>query len=135
MNRFKLARLQAGLSQKAAAIALGISQPSMSEWETGKSRPTYANLIRLADLYHVSFEYLLSSDVQPDAPPGVSAPFSDKKLTADDDELRNRIIFLLNSLSSRDLLRVADFLAGLLCASDNAARSEAGHNPGSAPGE
>ena len=131
MNRFKLARMQAGLSQKAAAISLGVSQPSMSEWERGKSLPTYVHLSDMANLYHVSIGYLLGREG------GTSNAQKEqiKKLTAEDDELRNHIIFLLNSLTSRDLLRVADFLAGLLYASDNAAHSEAGHSSESAPGE
>lgn len=131
MNRFKLARMQAGLSQKAAAISLGVAQPSMSEWERGKSLPTYGHLFGMADLYHVSVAYLMGRD---DETPNAQKE-QIKKLTAEDDELKNRIIFLLNTLTSRDLLRVADFLAGLLQNPDNAAHFEAGHNSESAPGE
>ena len=37
-NRFKEARLRAGLSQKTAAISLGVRPPSMSDWESGKTK-------------------------------------------------------------------------------------------------
>ena len=62
MNRFREARLRAGLSQKAAAISLGIKPPSMSDWENGKSMPTYNHLQDMAKLYNVSINYLLNKE-------------------------------------------------------------------------
>ena len=58
MNRYKEARLRAGLSQKAAAISLGVRPPSMSDWESGKTRPKHEHLVAMAALYGTTTDYL-----------------------------------------------------------------------------
>lgn len=55
----KKARESAGLSQKQVAMTLGVSAPTVSDWESDKIRPTAENLKKLADLYNVSIDYLL----------------------------------------------------------------------------
>lgn len=46
-DQFKAGRLQAGLTQKQAAVALGVSQPYLSQLEMGQ-RPVTAELARAA---------------------------------------------------------------------------------------
>ena len=48
-----------GLTQRKVAEHLQISQPSYIRYENGKSEPTLANLIKLADYFDVSLDYLL----------------------------------------------------------------------------
>ena len=62
MARFKECRLAAGLPQKAVALELAVKQPSISDWESGRTFPTVDNLIRLADLYGVSIDCLLGRE-------------------------------------------------------------------------
>ena len=64
MNRFKLARLNSGLQQKAVASELGISVQSISYWESGSRAPSKDNLLRLAEMYGVTTDYLLGNDVE-----------------------------------------------------------------------
>lgn len=109
MNRFRQARLQAGLSQKAAAISLGVKPPSMSDWETGKSRPTYDHLTDMAELYGVSLDFLLGTD--PAAPQPQNEQI--KKPAADSSELVETIIDQIRTLPDPALARVSDFLSGL----------------------
>ncbi len=59
MNNIKFAREAKGLSQKEIAIHLGVSGPTVSEWETGKKNPLGKNLMKLSDLLGVSVDYLL----------------------------------------------------------------------------
>lgn len=59
MNKFKELRKKNGYDQKFIALTLGIRAPSVSDWETGKSYPTVENLMKLADLYHVTVDELL----------------------------------------------------------------------------
>lgn len=59
MTRYRECRERAGLSQKAAAISLGVKAPSMSDWENGKSQPSIEHLIAMAKLYGVSVDFLL----------------------------------------------------------------------------
>ena len=54
----KQARVQAGLSQKEVALTLHVSAPTVSERESGKKTPTTENLVKMADLFEVSMDYL-----------------------------------------------------------------------------
>ncbi|MDE7463873.1 MAG: helix-turn-helix domain-containing protein [Clostridiales bacterium] len=47
------------LTQAAVAEYLQISQPSYVRYENGSAEPSYANLVKLADLFGVSTDYLL----------------------------------------------------------------------------
>ena len=47
------------LTQKQVAEYLGITQPSYIRNENGQAEPTLANLVKLADLFDVSVDYLL----------------------------------------------------------------------------
>lgn len=47
------------LTQREVASRLGISQPSYVRYENGKAEPTLENLVKLADLFDVSVDYLL----------------------------------------------------------------------------
>lgn len=60
----KLARLriQAGLSQIELGEELGISRQTISKWEAGTTTPSYENLARLGQLYHVSVDSLLDDE-------------------------------------------------------------------------
>lgn len=46
-------------SQRLVAEYLGVKQPSYIRYEKGNSEPSLANLIKLAELYGVSVDYLL----------------------------------------------------------------------------
>lgn len=48
-----------GYTQRQVAEHLGISQPSYIRYENGSSEPTLENLVRIAELYEVSVDYLL----------------------------------------------------------------------------
>lgn len=47
------------LTQKTVAEYLHISQPSYIRYENGSAEPSYENLVKLADLFDVSIDYLL----------------------------------------------------------------------------
>ena len=46
------------MTQRDVAARLGVSQPSYIRYENGTSEPTIENLIKLADLFDVSLDYL-----------------------------------------------------------------------------
>ena len=46
------------LSQRQVAEYLGIAQPSYIRYENGKSEPSLENLVKLAELFDVSLDYL-----------------------------------------------------------------------------
>ncbi len=51
-----------GYTQKQLAEMLGIAQPSYIRYENGTSEPTQENLVKLADIFGVSVDYLLGRD-------------------------------------------------------------------------
>ena len=57
-NLYEL-RKQSTLTQQQVAKKLGITQPSYIRYEIGNSEPTLENLVKLADLFDVSVDYLL----------------------------------------------------------------------------
>ena len=61
-----LLRKEKHLSQKEAAAALGVSQALLSHYETGIRESGLDFLIRTADYYGVSTDYLLGRSAEPD---------------------------------------------------------------------
>lgn len=47
------------MTQREVADYLGIKQPSYIRYENGGSEPSLENLVKLADLFDVSVDYLL----------------------------------------------------------------------------
>lgn len=56
---FLSAREKVGLTQREVAEKLGIDQSAVSLWETGKTSPRAAILVKLAELYCCSVDDLL----------------------------------------------------------------------------
>lgn len=115
----------AHLSQKAAAISLGVKAPSVSNWESGDSRPTLENLKAMAVLYQVSIDYLLGVT---DTPNAEAASKIQKEPIVSNDGLRVYVVSRILSLSDPALVRVRDFLEGL------EAGQAIGQGPAAAPG-
>ena len=59
MNRIKELRDERGIPQKTLAIDLGVSQPTVSDWENGRKIPSARTTRKLADYFQVSMDYLL----------------------------------------------------------------------------
>lgn len=65
-NRLKELRLQNGYTQLKVAIDLNLSQNSISRYETGSHEAGYELLIRFADYYRVSIDYILGRTDRPE---------------------------------------------------------------------
>lgn len=63
--RLKLLRKQRRISQLKLAMDLGMSQNSISRYETGEREADYRTLILLADYFNVSIDYLLERTDNP----------------------------------------------------------------------
>lgn len=59
LNPIKLARLRAGLSQKALAKELGVSVGAVCQWEKGITNPTAKRLKPLAKILATTVDDLL----------------------------------------------------------------------------
>lgn len=58
-NRIKKIRLENGVSQKVIAAYLDVPVTTYASYEQGKSQPSSERLIKLADYFNVSVDYLL----------------------------------------------------------------------------
>ena len=65
LTRLRDLRKKRGLSQLKVAMDLNMSQNSISRYETGDHEPGLKELIRLADYFDVSTDYLLGRSDQP----------------------------------------------------------------------
>ena len=54
MNIVKELREKAGMQQKELALIVGVSQPTVSDWEHQKKDPSGERLKKLCQLFHVS---------------------------------------------------------------------------------
>ncbi len=64
-NNLKILRKQSGLTQIAVQMRTGIDQALLSKFESGERVPPTETLIRLADLYGVSIDYILCRTENP----------------------------------------------------------------------
>lgn len=61
-ERLKELRLEAGLSQKALGEKLGFSQTCLAKWEIGIRESCFDDLIKIADFFNVTTDYLLGRE-------------------------------------------------------------------------
>lgn len=112
MYRLKECREMRGLSQKEVAATLKVSAPSVSNWESEKTRPTHDNLEKLADLYGVSVDYLLGRDAPAEMQKEKPADFggTDKDELSDDERELLRLYRQLNAEGREKALGLLDDL-------------------------
>lgn len=78
-------RKKNGLSQEQLAAKLGVSRQSVSKWEGAQSTPDMDKILKLADLFGVSTDYLLRDEVE--APAEVPSEVPDQPVGAQDEPL------------------------------------------------
>ena len=59
MNNLRQARKAKGLTQAEVAQKIGLTQNGYSYWENGKAKIDKDQLLKLAELFEVSTDYLL----------------------------------------------------------------------------
>ncbi len=60
--RLKELRLERGLSQLKLAMDLNTNQNTISRYETGEREPGIRDLIKIADYFGVTVDYLIEHD-------------------------------------------------------------------------
>ena len=65
-NNLRLLRKKHGYTQIALQMKTGIEQALLSKFENGERTPPTETLIRLADFYNVSIDYLLCRTDKPE---------------------------------------------------------------------
>ena len=101
-QRLRAARLERGLTQGDLAGKAGLPPASISHFESGTRKPSFANLRRLAQVLNASTDYLLGR--VDDLGIGIAADplYRDvEKLTDGDRELAKEFIGLLAARNNR----------------------------------
>lgn len=62
-SRIKYLRLSKALNQVQLAESLGVKKQSISNWENDNIMPSVEMLIRIADFFNVSTDYLLGREI------------------------------------------------------------------------
>lgn len=65
MNRIREARKAKSLIMKELAQKIGVTESTISMYETGKREPDLKTLVRIADVLDVSTDYLLGRSASP----------------------------------------------------------------------
>ena len=60
--RIKELREEKNISQLVLAEKIGTSQRNIGRWENGENEPSYSQLIKLADFFNVTLDYLVSRE-------------------------------------------------------------------------
>ena len=105
--RLKELRERNNLLQKDVAAHLNCSVPVYCRYEKGDRMPSTDTLKDLADFYHVTVDYILGREY---------SPAEQKKDLPSEREIDDAIAALADDLTPDELLRVADFVAGLKAA-------------------
>lgn len=79
-NRVQLLRKEAGLNQKQLAEIIGVNQNTLSRYETNDRQIQPADVVRLADYFGVSCDYLLRGYAPDNVKHGQETGLSDKTL-------------------------------------------------------
>lgn len=90
MNRIRLLRHEKGISMKKLGLSLGVSESTISMYETGKRQPDNDMLVKIANYFNVSTDYLLCNDIK-------------KEPVTDTDDGIKSYIEQIKSMSGEDL--------------------------------
>jgi len=62
INGFEACRRRVGLTQTEAAIAIGVTQGTVSQWENGLTYPTGERMKLVAEIYQCTTDELYATD-------------------------------------------------------------------------
>ncbi len=76
MENLRKTRKERNLTMKEVGIAIGVGESTISQYETGKRQPDQQNLLKLADYFGVTVDYLLGreTDTERDEKPQLHIP-------------------------------------------------------------
>ncbi|HFU5899220.1 TPA: helix-turn-helix transcriptional regulator [Enterococcus faecium] len=107
-DRIKELRKQHGWTQAELAKKMSVSQQTIGSWEVGRAEPNSEALTKLAHLFNVSTDYLLSNDKTPEWATKEDIIELDKLL-----ESNANMAYGGETLTPEQLQRVRDVLAGM----------------------
>ena len=73
-NKIKQLRLHAGMTQEQLAAKLGISAQSVSKWENNSAVPELEKLIKMAQIFGITIDELVTGETKEAAPVTTHTP-------------------------------------------------------------
>lgn len=115
MNRIRELRKELSLTMKELGRYIGVAESTISLYESGKREPDNKTLVKLADYFNVSVDYLLGrSDFRNFEEMYDSLANSEEiKKPINEDELDKELLELLTNLNDDDIPVVEAFLSAL----------------------
>lgn len=81
MLKIRELRKKCGITMKELGAAIGVAESTISQYETGKRQPDYETLLKIAEFFGVTTDYLLTGeDIK-------KAPTQEGERTVSDKEL------------------------------------------------
>ena len=105
LERIRAMRLSSGFSQRELASKVGVSQKSIDNWEIGVAEPSALSILKLADIFGCSADYLL----------GREDDFGQVILNSDLSEEERELLSCFNLCGKKEkisLLNFAKYLSG-----------------------
>lgn len=101
----KKLRLESGISQKELAEKLGVSPTNIYNYEIGRTQPSIEWLIKIADFFDVSVDYLIER---------VDDFGNVKKSNVEIDKTTKELLKILSMFNERQKERVLAYAEGVL---------------------
>lgn len=105
MYKLKELRQKLGLSQKEFAEKLGIEYQNYNKYELGKNEPSIETMIKIADYYGISLDYLCDRKTNNTIATNLLSSEQNyiiKKVMSFDEKKLNKIIGYIDSLEEKD---------------------------------
>ena len=67
-----------GMTAKELTALLGLNRSAISEWKSGKAKPTVQHIINISKIFNVSTDYLLTGESDKKATPIIRTTFYEK---------------------------------------------------------
>lgn len=110
--RLKELRKENRITQKELAKTIGYEQTIISMWESGTREPSNETLIKLADFFNVSVDYLLNHEVEYKKKEDYESSYS--IVLNFETEAQKELLVKVNSLEPLEMAKVDAFIDGLL---------------------
>ena len=111
MEQLRVLRKKHNWKQKEVADMLGIHVTTYTKYETGKSSPNRDMIVKLAEVFDVSTDYLLGVMEKRETPP----------TAIDEGQLDVKLIDRLTSLTPEEQSKVDAFVQGMIASRPNEA--------------
>ncbi len=103
MLKLKELRQEKGLSQEQLAAIINVKNYTIGNWEQERSEPSIADIIKIADYFEISTDYLL----------GRSNDIGIIETNANLTQFENKLLDIVNTLSRDDQYQVLGFAQAL----------------------